>query len=302
MGSILGERTARAVLAGVAGLLLVGSAVAEEVEVGCVDDGRADFTLLVDGNTSCGNVAGMYGCRIGDSVGTCDFISPDGKAGFTATAWRDPVTGKYSFETEPYVTGTGETLRELYVDFTGAGGAEQGGACGRIYKPETVSGKEMAFVKSNQGVQKTTYLDVCTDLSNQPPVPVVDPPNVCDADVFAALTSRDDAVEGGDGIPDFAIVGYIDDPNKTAFCVGNDAFVEGCVNLQSDADSPRLPGVRYCDEGPDENLDGEADGLQPWRRNMTFEVTKTGENSQIFVCVPPPMTLDGTESCGWVYY
>jgi hypothetical protein len=137
--------------------------------------------------------------------------------------------------------------------------------------------------------------------------PCIQSPNVCDGDIKNALTSFDGAA---DGLPDFAIVGYIGEPNKTAFCVGNDAFIEGCVNLQSDVDSPRIPGVKYCDQGPDEvdNItneppgDGMPDGAPVWRRNLTFEVTKTGKDSQIFVCVPPPMTLDGTESCGWFYY
>jgi hypothetical protein len=301
MGSFFKNCGVRAALSVFAGLLITASANAEE-EVGCVGD--ATFTVLVDGNTSCGNVEGMYGCRINDGIGECEFVSPLGGMGFRAVATQDPVTKKISFGTFPI-----DGLEELYVDFTGAGGAEQGGACGRMYKPEVVSGDGLAFVKSNTGVQKTTYLDVCTDLSNQAPAPVVQSPNVCDGDIKNALTSFDGAE---DGLPDFAIVGYIGEPNKTAFCVGNDASIEGCVNLQSDVDSPRLPGVRYCDEGPDQKPldpdtglsvgDGIPDGPQPLRRNMTFDVSKTGDNSQIFVCVPPPMTLDGTESCGWVYY
>jgi len=248
----------------------------------------AQTVAVVDGTTGCAAVNGQVGCRITNGVGTCTATDVLGNPLFTASANMDPTTGRITWTVAPN--------SRFKADSALLGGGQSGNACGFFYKNDASGGQGLAFLKSNGGISNVTYLDVCSNLKADEPPPAPKLLPTCPADIQAAL---DEGTIPGD----YAIVGTITDGDSATFCVKSSVKIKTCKNEEGKNLPPTPAGqTPRCSEGPDENGDGIPDGAPVFKRNLTFSMSKTGSNSQIFVCLPPTYTFDGTSSCGWVYY
>jgi len=241
----------------------------------------ADTVAVVDGTTGCAAVNGQVGCRINNGIGTCTAKDVLGNNLFTAYSNTD-ATGRITWTVDP--------SSRFKADSALLGGGQSGNACGFFYKNDASGGQGLAFAKSNGGISNVTYLDVCTNLKvDEPPPPPKELP-ACPADVQAAL---DEGTIPGD----YAIVGTITDGDSATFCVKSGVQIKTCKNEEGKNLPPTAPGsTPRCSEGPD------GLGSPPFKRNLTFSMSKTGDSSQIFVCLPPTYTFAGGQSCGWVKY
>jgi len=241
----------------------------------------ADTVAVVDGTTGCAAVNGQVGCRINNGIGTCTAKDVLGNNLFTAYSNTD-ATGRITWTVDP--------SSRFKADSALLGGGQSGNACGFFYKNDASGGQGLAFAKSNGGISNVTYLDVCTNLKVDEPPPPPKALPACPADVQAAL---DEGTIPGD----YAIVGTITDGDSATFCVKSGVQIKTCKNEEGKNLPPTAPGsTPRCSEGPD------GLGSPPFKRNLTFSMSKTGDSSQIFVCLPPTYTFAGGQSCGWVKY
>jgi len=242
----------------------------------------ADVIAVVDGTTGCAAINNQWGCRINNGVGTCTARDALGNELFTAIAGVDPVVGGITWEI---------TASSRYkADSALLGGGQSGNACGFFHKEDASGGQGLAFAKSNGGYSNVTYLDVCSNLQVNEPPPPPKPLPTCPADVQAAL---DDGTIPGD----YAIVGTITDGDTATLCVKSGVQKLACINEEGKNLPPTPAGsTPRCSEGPN------GQGAPPFKRDLTFSMTKTGNNSEIFICLPPTYTFDGTSSCAWVTY
>ncbi|HCU54194.1 MAG TPA: hypothetical protein DIC36_07955 [Gammaproteobacteria bacterium] len=261
----------------------LGNAWAECVQQSPASAGYsvADTVAVVDGTTGCAAINGQVGCRITNGVGTCTAKDVLGNNLFTAYSNTDS-TGRITWTVDP--------SSRFKADSALLGGGQSGNACGFFYKNDASGGQGLAFAKSNGGISNVTYLDVCTNLKvdEPPPAPKLLP--TCPADVQAAL---DEGTIPGD----YAIVGTITDSDSATFCVKSGVQIKTCINEEGKNLPPTAPGkTPRCSEGPNSL------GSPPFKRNLTFSMSKTGDSSQIFVCLPPTYTFAGNQSCAWVTY
>jgi hypothetical protein len=241
----------------------------------------AETVAIVDGTTGCPSIQGQVGCRIDNGSGTCVAKDLLGNTLFTAYSAKDS-SGRVNWSVDP--------SSRYKIDSVLLGGATSGNACGYFYKNDASSGSGMAFAKSNGGYSNVTYADVCTNLKDNTPPPPPKPLPGCPADVQAALDKG--TIPG-----DYAIVGTITDGDSATLCLKSGVTVEPCINEEGKGLGTTPAGkVPRCSEGPN------AAGSPSFKRNLTFSMNKTGENSQLFVCLPPTYTFAGGQSCGWVYY
>jgi len=242
----------------------------------------AQTVAVVDGTTGCAAINGQVGCRIANGVGNCTAKDSLGNTLFTANAWVDAVTGGINWQLGP---------NPLFkADSALLGGGQSGNACGFFYKEDASGGQGLGFAKSNGGLSNVTYIDVCSNLKVDEPPPAPKALPACPADVQQAL---DDGLIPGD----YAIVGTITDGDSATFCVKSGVSIKTCKNEEGKNLPPTAPGsTPRCSEGPD------GQGSPPFKRNLTFSMSKTGDSSQIFVCLPPTYTFAGGQSCGWVTY
>ncbi|UCH54155.1 MAG: hypothetical protein JSW09_05100, partial [Pseudomonadota bacterium] len=131
---------------------------------------------------------------------------------------------------------------------------------------------------------------VCTNGKSELPVVTRTLPT-CPADVQAALDENQ--IKG-----DYAIVGEITDGDSATLCLKSGVTIQECINEERKGQGPDPSGLPLCSKGP------TGDGITDlnFKRDLNFSITKTGDNSAIFVCLPPTYTFSGGSSCGWVYY
>ena len=240
----------------------------------------AKTVLDLKGVVACDAVANRVGCDIANGSGSCTAYSGSTPL-FTANSTVNP-DGSVSWS----LTGNSQiNVDEVFVQ-----GTTGGETCEYAYGDEATAGQFLGFYKSNGSYQTVKNISFCTDGVNQPKQVIKSLPS-CPADVQAALD--DGSIPG-----DYAIVGSITDGDSATLCIKNSAniTVTPCVNEEGKNLPPTSSGTPRCSEGP------AGLGPQPFKRNLTFSMSKTGDNSQIFVCLPPTYTFAGGQSCAWINY
>lgn len=270
------------------GLLMLG--LSNAGWAACVQDApAADTIAVIDATTGCASVNGQVGCRIDNGTGSCTATDGAGNVLFTASSSLDAL-GRVNWSVDP--------SSAYKIDSVLVGGATQGNACGFFHSYDTEAGTGLGFQKSNGGYANVTYVDVCTDMKKE--VAIAPPPVIpaCPQDIQDAL--NDQTIEG-----DFAIVGKITDGDSPTLCIRQNPgiTVTFCENEEGkNATGPTASGAPRCSEGPDVTGDGVPDGAEPFKRNTTFVTSKVGNSSCYYMCVPPPMTLNGVQSCAYYCY
>ncbi|HCU53426.1 MAG TPA: hypothetical protein DIC36_03805 [Gammaproteobacteria bacterium] len=246
----------------------------------------AKTVALVDGTSGCaalsngGSTNSWTGCRMDPASGITS-CTVAGK--FRATSAMNP-DGSVYWALDP--TYTQYTTK---ADAVVVGGGNGGSNCGYFYKDDAATGNQLGYLKSNGSYQNVTYVDVCTNGTNETPVVTRQLP-VCPADVQTAL--NDGTIPG-----DFAIVGTVHNADDTTFCIRSGATVKECINEERQGQGPDPSGLPLCSEGPH----GDGTDLN-FKRGLSFSMIKTGDHSSVYVCLPPTYTFAGGSSCGWVYY
>ncbi len=239
----------------------------------------AKTVLNLKGVVACDAVAGRVGCDIANGSGSC-----------TAYSGSTPMfTANSSINSDGSISWNITSGSQYNVDEVFVQGTTGGETCEYAYADEATAGQLLGFYKDNQTYQTVKNVSFCTDGKNQVKQ-VAKPLPGCPADVQAAL--NDGTIPG-----DYAIVGTITDGDSATLCLKSGVTVEPCINEEGKGLGTTPAGkVPRCSEGPN------AAGSPSFKRNLTFSMNKTGENSQLFVCLPPTYTFGGGQSCGWVYY
>lgn len=290
----------------VSGALLAGLGWTQGILAQCVQDdsNQARYMMQVDGTTACTNLQ-QVGCRI-DSVtgdgGDCTAVNSAGDVLFTAHA-VEAADGSINWSL---------LSSNVQVDSVLVGGGQKGNACNYFYPDVAPVGQTGMGYQSDKGsFAKVTYVEVCTDQSDDvapPPPPPVVVPN-CPTDVQNAL---DDLSIPGD----IAFIYQFDDflGATMSFCVKGGSLTElsddiqyiPCTNEPTTLYDPENPSQDppLCSSIPtdDPAKDRDGDGYRDFffRNNLSPFVAGLKGSSCIYTCLPPPMTLDGRNQCGYI--
>jgi|GEM_PF-6530861 hypothetical protein len=255
---------------------------------GCTQDAPgAKVVALVDGTSGCANLSNggstntWTGCRMdpGSGVTSCT------TSGFTAHSTI--INGKVTWWIDGGSPNTAPTTK---ADAVVVGGGNGGSNCGYFYKDDAVTGSGMGYLKTNGSYQNVTYVDVCTNGKDETQV-VSQSLQTCPDDVQGAMNNSN--------FGDFALVGSIHDGDKVGLCVNSAVHVQECINEERKGQTGADPtGLPLCSAGP--KGDGATD--VNFKRGLTFSMIKTGNDSSVYVCLPPTYTFAGGSSCAWLTY
>lgn len=282
-------------------LLCLGASTAQALEEGCSIETGGDYIISVGGN----DVKELDGCTVFKGSESC-LMRTDPVTGLEA--WLDVYTtvdegtpdetqvlGLLNGATDVSIatrcedpddsdqydcpTGTDALGTDAWSIKTGTG--QTGCTWFDAGDPPTVD--EIYFV-TNKGV-KTSMGEVSGFTNGRENfVFETTPQPACPQDIQDAL---DDGTIPGD----FAIVGLIGDADTTTLCLKSGVAVFECANTEGG-----LP-----DSGLPECGDLTPNGVVPvLKRNMTTDLTKVGNTSCVFTCVPPPLTIGGRSQCGYI--
>jgi len=256
---------------------------------GCTQDPPgAKVVALVDGTSGCaalsngGSTNPWTGCRMdpGSGVTTCT------TSGFTAHSAI--VNGKVTWWIDG---GTPNSVPTIKADAVVVGGGNGGSNCGYFYKDDAVTGSGLGYLKSNGSYQNVTYVDVCSNGANETPV-ITKALAACPPDAQAAVN------DPTNNLGDFAFLGSIHNGDEIALCINQNAHVQECINEERQGQTADPTGLPLCSAGP--LGDGTTD--VNFKKGLTFSMTKTGDHSSVYVCLPPTYTFAGGSSCGWITY
>lgn len=279
-----------------ASLSILGLAVSHGALAECVQGEGADqaqYTILVDGTTSCANLQ-QSGCRVDKPDGSCTAYK-DGEALFTAHIDKNNK-GSISWTLEPGAVAG--------VDAVLVGGGQQGNACGYIYPDRAGDGQSgLGFQDSRGKFSNVTYVEVCVDTegggSSGPDVDTTIPE--CPAPIAAALNQP--------GTPPGFALYYQFHPflgATTSFCIKGGPLTDpvdpsafefiGCTNEPTDMMDEHDPETDepLCSEVVSP-ISGEPIEL---RNSLTTDIIGGQGSSCVYTCMPPPLTVDGRNQCG----
>ena len=231
--------------------------------------------------------AELLSIGIGESVKFCyEVVNSGGSSALNLVLTDDNGTDTPGDDFSVTLTGLTDEDGDGGMDDLAVGATAEGVSAVNTLNTAGVM-VNLATVSSDQAADSDT---ATISVALPPPELLPD----CPQDIQEAL--NDGTIPG-----DYAIVGQISDADSVTLCIKEDfqITVTECVNQEGTGSlPPPSSGEPLCSEGP--FLNGEFQGAQPLMRDITFLMSKVGEASCVYTCVPPPLTLGGNQRCGYI--
>lgn len=138
-----------------------------------------------DGNMSCGNITGQFGCTMSGGDGECMATNPDGPENFSVSSQiRPDGSARWQFNSGNGISGIDSAITDA---------AQGGNGCLYAFQVDANSG-DAGFLKSN-GAIVLRNLTICADINDEPRPPPQPAPA---AKIQACLAMSGESIEIGD--------------------------------------------------------------------------------------------------------